>query len=372
MKNAVDRAGIAPHKLGSCGIETFPLGAGCWAIGGPATNLGLPMGWSTASDSLSMQGLVRAFELGIRLFDTADVYGHGHSERLLGQLLCEVPRAETVVVSKVGYFAGTSRSAYEPLHMRHQLEQTLENLQTDYLDIYFFHNSQFGPADRDLAAAVEQMRAFRSQGLIRAIGMRGPHRFALDRFSIPKDKRTDKHRRFREVFNVIKPDVLAVRYNMLTPDRPEDIFEWASRHGTGILINKPLGQGLLTGKYNPKRPPTFGDADHRSRKRWFTADPLSIIDECLEPVRRRFGSSPRELVRVALRYCLQRADNVVVLVGFTTPTQIEMNLTCLGEPLSAEDLVFVRSSMITLRNRLLATGGVFLDDHSTVADDSLT
>jgi methylglyoxal reductase len=354
--------GLAPRRLGTSGIEVFPLGVGCWAIGGPDFNLGLPMGWSTADDAAAERGLARAYELGARLFDTADVYGHGHSERLLGRLVRTVPRTEIVLASKVGYFAGTAANAYEPLHMRHQLEQTLANLGSDYLDVYLLHNAAFGPGDAYLPGAIEQMRAFREQGLVRAIGMRGPHRFALDRVTVAKRHRTDKDRRFRELFEAIRPDVLAIRYNLLSPEG--DMFEWAARHGTGILINKPLSQGLLTGKHGPDHPPQFGDGDHRRRKRWFTAPALALLQEGLQPLRERFGDRPADLVRVALRYCLQRADDAAVLVGFTTPEQIETNLNCLGDPLSDEDVAFVRAAMSRLRERLDASGEVFLDERT--------
>lgn len=69
----------------ACGLNVNPIGIGCWAIGGP-DNLGLPMGWSTAADTASLAGLERAYELGANLYDTADVHGHGHSERLISSL----------------------------------------------------------------------------------------------------------------------------------------------------------------------------------------------------------------------------------------------------------------------------------------------
>ena len=165
---------LAPRPLGSSGITVFPLGVGCWVIGGEDVNLGLHMGWGTAEDGASLRGLARAFELGPSLSDTADIYGHGHAERLLGRFLRGVPRDQVVITSKVGYFAGTAPNAFHPLHMRHQLEQTLDNLGTGYLDIYFFHNFHFGPEDLYLTDAIEQMRGFREQGLVRAVGMRGP------------------------------------------------------------------------------------------------------------------------------------------------------------------------------------------------------
>ncbi|OAA18442.1 putative oxidoreductase, aryl-alcohol dehydrogenase like protein [Frankia sp. EI5c] len=314
------------------GLTVHPIGVGCWAIGGPDHNLGLPMGWSTANDHASRAGLELAYTLGANLFDTADVYGHGHSERLLGQLVAQVDRDSVVLSSKVGYFAGTADHAYLPTAMRRQLETSLENLRTDRLDIYFFHTSEFGPDDRYLDDAIVQMRDFQRQGLVRCVGMRGPHRYAPHRLTQPRNNRPDKHARFRTLFDRIRPDYLAVRHNPLTPPPPAgqpDIFTLAADHHTSILINKPLGQGLLTGKYDPRRPPHFDDGDHRQRKRWYTPDALTLVDRRLAPLRERFGSTTQDLARVALTYSLQRADNAAVLVGFTTPDQVRENLTAL-------------------------------------------
>lgn len=355
------------RTLGSCGIAVPALGVGCWALGGPDTNLGLPMGWGHIGDGQAVAGLERAYELGARLFDTADVYGHGHSERLLGRLAEQVNRDALVLSSKVGYFRGTASHGYHPVHMRQQLEQSLDNLRTDYLDIYFFHHSEFGANDELLDAAIETMWQFRADGLVRAIGMRGPHRFALDRLQ-GNGSRTDKVERFRVLFDRIEPDVLAVRDNLLTPaDRSEGIFAFAAQHGSGVLINKPLAQGLLTGSHHPASPRVFGEGDHRARKRWFTPAALALIAEGLGELRQHVGDTTQALVRIALWSCLQRYEHAAVLVGFTNPEQIEMNLTCLGQPPTAAELAVAREIMAHVQARLDASGEVFLDEYPTEA-----
>ncbi|ADI10784.1 aldo/keto reductase [Streptomyces bingchenggensis BCW-1] len=354
-----------PRRTLTGGLRVHPVGIGCWAIGGPDTNLGLPMGWSTADDAASLRGLEIAHSLGANLFDTADVYGHGRSERIIGRFVRTVPRDDIVLSSKVGYFTGTADHAYVPSHMRHQLDTTLENLQTDHLDVYFFHNGDFGEDDRYLEGAVEQMRAFQREGLIKTVGMRGPHRFATERVTVPQELRKDKYARFRYLFRRIQPDYLAVRYNALTPPPPadqQDIFAFAADHGASVLINKPLSQGLLTGKYTPHEPPRFGDGDHRLRKAWFTPKALQIIDDGLAPLRDRFGDSTHAMVRVALQYCLQKAENAACLVGFTTPEQAAQNLSAVGEPLTADEMEFVRTTAGRLQRRLDAAGEVFLDE----------
>src|SRR5260370_25937969 len=92
------------RKLGKSGLNVSEIGVGCWAIGGLDWNLNMDMGWRGTSDEQSLSGLERAFELGATHFDTADVYGHGHSERLVGNFLRHVPRDSVVVATKGGYF----------------------------------------------------------------------------------------------------------------------------------------------------------------------------------------------------------------------------------------------------------------------------
>jgi methylglyoxal reductase len=322
---------LPTRTLGRTGITAPALGIGCWAIGGPDHNLGLPMGWSTGADEgAAIAGLETSWELGARLYDTADVYGHGTSERLVGRLVDQVPRDEIVLSSKVGYFAGTAEHGFEPRHMRRQLEQSLDNLRTDHLDIYAFHHPNFGDDDRWLDPAIDAMRAFRNEGLIRAIGMRGPHRFALDRVATPPDQRGDKIARFRALFDRVHPDVLAVRDNLLTPShRSEGIFSFADNHNVGVLVSKPLGQGLLAGTYSTDVQRVFGAGDHRLRKRWFTLAALKTLDAGLERVRAIVGPHTEDLISVALWGCLDRSSNAIALVGFTHPDQVTMNVRAL-------------------------------------------
>jgi methylglyoxal reductase len=353
------------RTLGKTQITVPAVGIGCWAIGGPDHNLGMPMGWSSGADhAAALAGLETAWELGARLFDTADVYGHGRSERRLGHLVAHVRRADIVVSSKVGYFAGTAPHGFDPAHMRRQLGQTLDNLGTDHIDIYALHHSDFGPGDRYLQPAVEAMHTFRAEGLIKAIGMRGPHRFAPDRLTTPPDRRGDKIARFKAVFDVVQPDVLAVRDNLLTPARrSEGIFAFARDHDCGVLVNKPFGQGILTGAHDPDRPCQFGDGDHRTRKRWFTPTALTILQAGLQELRDLAGNEPADLIRVALWSCLERSPDAVVLTGFTSPEQVRMNLTSArGRRPSPQLLAQARTVMAQVQARLDDDGQVFIDE----------
>jgi aryl-alcohol dehydrogenase-like predicted oxidoreductase len=284
------------RRLPGLNAEVSAIGAGCWTIGGPALNDGVPIGWDhpDPEPDAGYAGLVRAHELGVTLFDTADVYGLGRSERLLGRLLATVDRSSIVVSSKVGYFAGTGRHPYCPAQMRHQFTTTLDNLGTDHLDIYHLdiyhldiyhlHSTDFGPDDRYLPDAIDVMTDLRGQGLIRAIGLRAPHTFAEQWASTDRPDAAPTAR-WLHLFHAIQPTALTVRYNLLSPLYPAqdtDIFTFAHRHGVGVLIKQALGQGTLL--RTPHTPPaSYSAADHRRRDPLFHPDALGALDARLAP-----------------------------------------------------------------------------------------
>jgi aryl-alcohol dehydrogenase-like predicted oxidoreductase len=351
--------------LGKSGIKVSEIGVGCWAIGGADWNLNMEMGWAGTDDKQSLEGLFRAVDLGATHFDTADIYGHGHSERMLGKLIKEVRRDSLIIGTKVGYFTGCAPAAYHPVHMRHQLEMSLANLKTDYIDIYYFHNLHFGESDEYLEGAVEAMHRFKEEGKVRVIGQRGPHRYAPNRLNRVEEME-GKYERFLRIASLIKPSIIQVRYNVLTP-APEslgiNIFTWAETNGVGVVINKPLGQGLLLDKYDPNNPPEFGAGDHRRRKSWFKAEGLRVLQRRLLPIKERFGYASEVLVRVALQYCLASSQTACVIAGFKTPSQVEANLAAAGCYLSKADVQFIHDVMSGINEEI---GSFFADGSSEV------
>lgn len=319
------------RRLGTSGIEVSEISLGCWAIGGASWRDGNPVGWAGADDTASLEGLRRAYELGITHLDTADVYGDGHSEVLIGQFLREVPRDRLVLASKVGWFKGTAPLAMQPLHVRHQLEQTLQNLGTDYLDIYYFHNADFGPDDRHLIESAELLRAFQAEGKIRAIGQ-SAYSFAD----------------FQRVCPTVQPSVIQFGYSALGSDFDDpssNLFRWAEAQGYGIVLFSPLAQGLLLDKFDPDQPPQFGEGDIRGNSDAFTPDRLRRLRQNLRPIKDRFGSSTADLARVALQFALSCSEQACVIPGFKSASQVEINAAAAGRPLTADDVRFVEQHL---------------------------
>jgi len=348
---------LETRHLHGLGRPVSAVGAGCWTIGGLATNQGVPIGWDRVDSGRALDGLLHAHELGVTLYDTADVYGLGQSERLLGRLLSRVPRHEVVISSKVGYFASAAHP-YATEQMGRQLERTLANLGTDYLDLYFFHSTDFGEGDQYLPGAIKQMRAFIEHGLVRAIGIRAPHSFALEWAAGPNyDRRTHEAARFLHLYKEIRPDVLTVRYNLLSPLYPPDetdVFDFAESQGVGVIIKQALGQGVLLGTHHPDRPRAFSHGDHRRQDPMFRPKALREVYDGLASVRERYGATVPDLARVALRYALARDPAAPVLVGFRDAEQINTTITNLGEPLTADEMTWLHQSLAPLRNAFAA------------------
>ena len=146
------------RTLGTSGIEVSALGFGCWAIGGPFWVGTQPLGWGEVSDEESIRAIQRSLELGVNFFDTADVYGAGHSERVLAKALSLALKGErdrVVIATKFGnVFDETSKqitgSDASPAYIRAACEASLRRLETEYIDLYQLHTG-----DLDLEAAVE-------------------------------------------------------------------------------------------------------------------------------------------------------------------------------------------------------------------------
>lgn len=338
---------MTAHDLGVrhlCrGILTHPLGLHCDVSTGHA-----PPDQSHRINRF-LGGLHRAVEQGATFFDTSDSYGSGHSERVVGQFLREYPDLPLQLSSKVGQIRGSAEHPYAGRHINHQLEQTLENLYVEQLHLYTLDSFDFGPGDRYLGNAIDAMRTLREVESINAIGMRGP----FTHYAASPEEWAAEAERFLYLFRLIKPDVVWTRFNAFTPAvllEGEDLFSFTARHGVGLVLAAPLAHGVLAGK----------SAD-RSRSRAKMIYPrrtgampplMEWVDEGLHVLRSHFGEGPGTLTRLALRSCLQRGDQCVVVVGFSNEEQVEENYSCLGDPLTPPELAIVDDVYADLRGHL--------------------
>lgn len=317
------------RNLGRSGMKVSEIGLGCWAIGGPSfSDDGNPNGWAGNDDTESLKGLFTAYEKGVNHWDTADVYGKGHSERLLGKAFRQgVKRENIILASKIGWFKGTAANAFDPLHLRHQIEQSLKNLGTDYLDIYYFHNPYFGENDQYLEEAAGEMQKIKQEGKTRFVGQSA---YTFEDFV--------------RVSKVTQPDIIQLPYNAMNSpfDTPEnDIFKWADSQNLGIVVFGSYAKGLLLGKYDRKNPPGFDSGDIRNNVANFKPDFLEKLEPALEQLKQRFGDSIQNLAGAANQYVLMKSPNAVPIPGFKNSRQVEINAQTSGFGLSEQDFDFI-------------------------------
>lgn len=157
------------RKLGEAKIEVSEISLGCWTLGGKNWQNGVSIGWDDVNEDEAADAIDYAIEKGVNHFDNADIYGNGRAERMLAKILGSRSK-DMIIASKVGWFSGTAKHAYDPMNIRHQCEQSLKNLKRDYIDIYYFHHGHFGNNDEYLDDAVDEMYNLKTEGKIRLIG----------------------------------------------------------------------------------------------------------------------------------------------------------------------------------------------------------
>ncbi|KOV81163.1 MULTISPECIES: aldo/keto reductase [unclassified Streptomyces] len=317
---------MTTRTLGRSGIEVSALGFGCWAIGGEhQTADGQPVGWGKVDDDESVRAVRRALDLGVTFFDTADSYGTGHSEEILGKALGE-RRDDVVLATKWGnVFDADTRTLTgtdaTPEYARRALTASLRRLGTDRVDLYQLHISDADPARAaELRDACEE---FVAEGLVRAYGWStdDPARAAV----------------FAE-----GPHCAAVQHTLNVLQDAPGLLALCERLELASVNRSPLAMGLLAGRRGGSleagdirsRPPAWlpGYADDGSG-----ADPewLARIDA----VREILTSDGRSLAQGALNWLWARSPRTVPIPGFRTVAQAEENAGALAKgPLTAAQL----------------------------------
>jgi aryl-alcohol dehydrogenase-like predicted oxidoreductase len=317
------------RKLGRTGLEVSEISLGCWTLGGLNWVNGEANGWADVDEAEVARAVDHALDRGVNHFDNADVYGNGRAERMLARVLGDRSKKVTIA-SKVGHFPGTAEHAYQAAHIRHQCEQSLLNLRRETIDLYYFHHGDFGPQDRYLDEAVETVQRLKAEGKIRAIGQSAY-------------SSTD----FARVVPKVQPDVLqswAHSADIQFIREGSVVRKLLDDRAMSFVAFSPLAQGILLGKYKAGEAKTFQDGDHRKGSEEFADTNLRKLEPSIERLKSRFGSDPTALARVALQYLLSFPCVACVIPGFRNLAQVDANLAGADEPLSAEDVAFVREA----------------------------
>ncbi|MGC9451624.1 MAG: aldo/keto reductase [Oceanipulchritudo sp.] len=315
------------RKLGNTDIEVSDISLGCWTMGGLNWVNGNPNGWADVEEEEITVAIKQAVDAGVNHFDNADVYGNGKAERMLARVLKKLGlnSEDFIIATKIGHFPGTAQHAYEPAHIRHQCEQSLINLQRDYIDIYYFHHGNFGDHLHEAAATMD---ALVKEGKVRLKG---------------QSAYTNGH--FENCVPVVRPTVIQSWANItarqfIDPGNP--VPKLLEKYDMSFVAFSPLAQGRLLGKFDPENPPAFDEGDHRRNKREFSREGLLEIQPKIEAMKQRFGDSVEILSSVAQRFVLNHPRVACTIPGFRNRRQVACNLAADGFELSESDMAFLR------------------------------
>ncbi len=313
------------RTLGRSGIQVSALGLGCWAIGGQFYNeQGQPLGWGDVNDDESIRAIHCAMDWGINFFDTADAYGAGHSEEVLGQAL-KGRRDQVVIATKFGnvhdpatkWALGTDA---RPEYICRALEDSLRRLGTDYVDLYQFHIWGYPP--NEAVPVRETLEALTQEGKIRS------YAWSTDVLES------------MEVF-AKGPHCTAVQNELNLFRCDEAMLDLCERENLAAINRSPLAMGVLTGKYSAST--SFASNDVRSHVPWYfwfkDGKPAEEYVQRLDAVRDILTSNGRMLAQGALAWIWGRSERTIPIPGFRTVQQAEENARAMEfGPLTPEQM----------------------------------
>jgi len=308
------------RKLGKTDLKVSEIGFGTWGIGGPARLGSKEIGWGNVDDEVALRTLEACLDFGINFIDTADVYGGGHSEELIGKVFKD-RRSEVVLCSKGGN-VGFSESGFVKDFSREWIkkvcEESLKRLQTDCIDVYLYHTPR-----GDLHYIPEEFETLdelKREGKIRYGGVSiGPAEDGI------------------KLLGCGCGEVIELAYNILQRDAEGELFPGCQEEKVGVIVREPLCSGFLTGKFSPEV--TFPTNDVRSSL------PREVIEGRVEKAERLqdlFADRSGSLTQLALQFCLSSQAVSVVIPGAKTPEQLKENANAseLG-PLTSEELASI-------------------------------
>ena len=310
--------------LGKTQSKVSKISLGTWSYGGASTSGNQSVGWADQEDSDSKKALLKAYDLGINHWDTADVYGDGRSESIIGKMWNEVSRNEIFLATKVGWDMGSYDHWYHPSKMIENMERSLSNLNTECVDLMYLHHCNFGKNEEFFDDALDVLTKFLESGKTKFIGL-----------SDWSDKK------IMQYIDRVSPDVVQPYRNVM-----DDSYEisglknYIDSNNVGVCFFSPIKHGLLTGKY--KKPPKFKDGDYRKNVEAFNNQ--EIIDLLLtnkEKLSDRFSNHSQPVMHGLISPILEDAPTGCVLLGQRNEEQVN-KASQLGGVISKEDAEWVK------------------------------
>ena len=293
------------RQLGKSDLKISPILMGTWQAGKDM--------WVGIDDAETSRAIRAAFESGITTFDTAEAYGKGHSERILGTALADV-RDQVVLATKV--FA----NHLEFDHVLDACHRSLKNLKTDYIDLYQIHwpSGSFGSKDVPIGETMGALNELKEQGKIRSIG--------VSNFSRTQIKEAAEYGQI---------DSLQPPYSLFWRHVEEDAMSFCTDESITILAYSPMAQGLLTGKFDQHS--KFQKGDHRTKNKLFQPENFERIQRALNKLRPIAEKYNVNLGQLALAWVISQPGTCAI-AGARNADQVIENARSADAVLSIDDL----------------------------------
>ena len=301
------------RKLGTSDLKVSVIGFGAWGIGGKPF-------WSNEGDDESVRTVQKAFDHGINFFDTAPVYGFGHSERLIAKAL-KNKRDKIILATKCGLrwdreSLASIRKDSSPDSIRFEIEESLKRLETDFIDLYQVH---WPDPKTPFQETMEELLKLKEEGKILNIG--------LSNFSKPQMEECLKYGEFVSLQSM---------YNMLERDLEKDEIPFCKEKEIGIIPYSPLGSGVLTGKYNKQT--KFKDWRGKGFIGHFSGKVYESHIDKVEKLKTIASNYGKKVHHLAINWILAQESVSTAIVGIKKAAQVEDNHQATGWKISGEDL----------------------------------
>lgn len=294
------------RRLGRTGLIVSEIGMGTWELGGRE--------WGDIGETDAVDLLRYAFESGVTYYDTADQYGGGRAERLLGEAFSALGN-RVVIATKLGYELdsdgwishGWEHPSFNvsPDYIRQAVEGSLKRLKRDVIDIYQFHSP---PPAAEWDDAFGTMEALKTEGKIRFYGLcLGSEADAL------------------KAMSETNVSALLLTYNILSQEMAASVMETAAEKGVAVVVRQPLSSGLLSGHLEPD--PVFAENDYR--KTWPREKFLADLER-VEQAKSIIGNRAKSLPQAALKFILAHPAVSSVVPGMMTPAQVDDGVATSG------------------------------------------
>ena len=264
------------RALGRTGLQITPIGLGTWAIGGGDW----AYGWGSQDDRDAVAAIRRAVELGVNWIDTAAVYGLGHSEELVGQVIADMAE-KPFIFTKCSLVWNELRQVGNSLKadsIRRECLQSIRRLGVEAIDLYQIH---WPNPEEDIEEGWTEMAKLKEEGLVRHIG--------VSNFTVAQMKRAAA---------IAPVETLQPPYSMLRRAIEAEILPWCQENGVGVIVYSPMLSGMLTGAMTKERAENLPVGDWRRNNKEFQEPRLSInldLVELLRTIGSRHGRSPGEV-----------------------------------------------------------------------------